>query len=164
MSETQDAWVARVLGVNTATVGPPGGAGVEPRAAGAVIYAKSRLAWLAMRRKIETEVDDFIDSVAEQYEEEGNDQIVRDLLRARVTLVMTTFDDTLADALDEATNETNLDRRRALVARARTIIERYQAFVAGESLFAAMDKNPFATTAIQKTIAATLQTLSTSLR
>lgn len=157
MSEVQNAWVVRVLGV---TPSPP----APQQSTGAVSYAKSRLTWLAMRKRIDTEVDDFIGSVAEQYEDEGNDQVVRELLRARLAPVLATFDDTLADTLDAATNETDPGRRRQLVGDARAIIERYQAFIAGDDLFAAMDSNPFAPTAIQKTMVTTLQALSTALR
>ncbi|MGJ3627112.1 hypothetical protein AB5I41_09625 [Sphingomonas sp. MMS24-JH45] len=44
------------------------------------------------------------------------------------------------------------------------IIARYQDYVANEQMLEAMDDNPFAPTAIRKTLVDTLQTLSAAVR
>jgi hypothetical protein len=138
-------------------------ADVPASAAGAVAYAKSRLAWIAARKKVEAEFEKLVNSVAEQYAPDKDDHIVRQRLRSRLGPLIATFDESLADKLDEATNEADPARRQELVAEARAIISRYEAYIASEPLFDEMDANPFAPTAVKKTMMQTLQALSSAV-
>jgi hypothetical protein len=139
-------------------------ADVAASATGAVSYAKGRLAWIAARKKVDAEFEKLVESVAEQYELEEVDHLARQRLRARLAPLIATFDESLADKLDEATNEADPAKRQELIAQSRAIISRYQAYIAGEPLFAAMDANPFAPIAIKKTMLDTLQALSSAVR
>lgn len=137
---------------------------VPATTAGAVTYAKSRLAWLGTRKKVAGEVDRLVDSVAKQYDDPALADIVRKRVRLRLEAALQEFDDTLADTLDDAGNEADPAKRQVLVKEAQTIIARYQSYIASEPLFATMDANPFASIAVSKTMTATLQALSAAIR
>jgi hypothetical protein len=132
-----------------------------PAAPGAVAYAKSRLAWLAARKKIETDIEKLRGEILAAYPAEAGDLGQR--YTTRVGPVMAALDESLADKLDEATNATDPAQRTKLVLEARDIITRYQQFVAGESLLGDLDDNPFVPLAIRQTMTATLTALAASV-
>jgi hypothetical protein len=134
--------------------------------AGAVAYAKSRLAWIAVRRTLETEVDKLRVKMLNFYKQRGVDigVALNRSFNERVREVMAALDDELLDILDEATNESDPSKRAALVANARDVIKRYQTFITSESLLSELDDNPFEKLNIKATVTKTLETLSSALR
>ncbi len=143
-------------------------AGPAPAAAaagsGTVAYAKSRLAWLAVRKKMETDLETLRKEILAYYK---NEDIVADLdtrYTTRVAPLLATLDETLADTLDSATNATDPDQRHKLVAESHDIITRYQNFLAAEPIFGELDSNPFVPLTITKTMTATLTTLAAAIR
>lgn len=127
---------------------------------GAVTYAKSRLAWLAARKKVESEIEKLRSAILTTYQDDG---IAPDLERAyqdRVAPILAGLDERLADKLDEATNATDPAQRAKLVAEAQAIMKDYETFLASESIIADLDANPFVPLSIQQTITATLSTLA----
>jgi len=144
---------------------PQGAAnGQADPAKGAVAYAKSRLAWIATRQKIESEVGKLGEALKAAYAEDGLADQVTAQFQERVAPLLATFDGGLADTLDAATNATDPQKRAALVADARAQIVRYQTFVAGEPLFKQLQDNPFVKIAVVPTLEATLTALSAALR
>lgn len=135
-------------------------------AAGAVTYAKSRLAWLAVRRKIETDLEKLRAEIVATYQDQAaNIQSELDTsYRTKTAPVLAALDEELADRLDEATNETDPTKRQALIAAARQAIARYQAFVAQDKVIADLDANPFVPLTIGATLGATLNTLAAAVR
>lgn len=137
---------------------------VEGGAGGPVVYAKSRLAWLAARKKMETDLENLRQRLIDHYK----DAVIADDLDARyaerVGPVLRNLDEELADTLDMATNETNPGKRKDLIEAARGVIKRYQDFVASESIFGELDANPFVPLSITKTMTATLTTLAAAVR
>ena len=124
-----------------------------------VAYAKSRLAWLAARKKVESDLDKLRGAIVTAY---ANDGIAADLEKRyteKVAPVLANLDERLADKLDEATNATDPQQRAALVAEAKKIMQDYETYLAGEKIIADLDTNPFVPVAIQQTIAGTLATL-----
>ncbi len=138
----------------------------EPPAgtAGAVNYAKCRLIWLGTRKKIEADIDRLADAVREAYADEGTGDTLGEMFRQRVAPIMAGFDESLADKLDEAVNQTDPEKHQALVAEARQIIGRYGNFLATEPLIAKLDANTLLPVAIAQTMNTALQALSAAIR
>ena len=131
---------------------------------GAVAFAKSRLAWISVRRMLESDIDKLRDKVLEHYKDAD---IADDLNRNynnRVEPMMNTLDETLSDILDDAINATDPQKRAALVAQARDTIKRYQDFVASEPLFGDLDNNPFLPLTIRATVTKALSAISAAVR
>lgn len=126
---------------------------------GAVTYAKSRLAWLAARKKVESEIEKLRAAIVTTYQDEGITPALEQAYRDRVAPVLVGLDARLADKLDEATNATDAAARAKLVAEAQQIMADYQGFLASERIIADLDDNPFTPLAIRQTISATLTTL-----
>jgi hypothetical protein len=137
---------------SAATQPAPGG--------GAVAYAKSRLAWLAARKKVESEIDKLRSEIIATYQADGIAAEIEKRYRERVAPVLGTLDESLADKLEEATNATDAAQRAKLVEEAKQIMQRYETYLAGEKIIADLDSNPFVPLAIQQTISATLTALS----
>jgi hypothetical protein len=128
--------------------------------AGPVAYGKARLAWVAVRKKLETDLDTLRKHLLEVYKDAG---IAGDLDKRYSDLVapvLAHLDEDLADTLDAAINATDPATRAKLVDDAGKTIKRYQDFVASEAIFAELDSNPFVPLAISQTITATLATLA----
>ncbi len=131
---------------------------------GAVQYAKCRLIWLSTRKKVEADIAKLSDAVRDAFADEGIGDALGGLFRSKVAPVMNGFDESLADTLDAAINQTDPAKHAVLVDEARQIIGRYQSFLASEALIAKLDENTLMPMAIAKTMSATLQALSASIR
>ncbi len=144
------------------------GAGTEAAAhagtTGAVAYAKSRLAWIATRKKVEADVEKLRAALMDAYKDEDIVPELDKRFRDVTSPIMLQLDESLADTLDEATNATDPAQRAQKVADARAIIGRYQAFLAGDKVIAQLDENPLVPVAIAATLNATLTSLSGAIR
>jgi hypothetical protein len=138
--------------------GPIGGS-----ATGAVAYAKSRLAWIAARKKMESEVEKLRAEILTYYKDADMEGALADAYSKRVGPMLEALDEELADKLDEATNATDPDARAKLVTEAKAAIARYQSFLSQDKSIAALDQNPFVPLAIQQTMTVTLAALSASV-
>jgi len=128
-----------------------------------VTYAKSRLAWLAARKKVEGDIEKLRAELIATFEDEGDGPELDKLYRARVAPVLEALDESLADKLDEAINAVDPAKHKALVDEAKGIIQRYTAYVASEQLIADLDENPIVPVAIRATLSATLSTLAKTI-
>ncbi|HLY58095.1 MAG TPA: hypothetical protein VKS60_21210 [Stellaceae bacterium] len=138
-----------------------------PGAAGAVAYGKSRLAWLAIRKKMEGDIEKLRGEIVAHYSQQNGGNLVAEIekkYQEKVGPVLVNLDESLADKLDEAVNASEANARSKLVQEARDIIGKYQQFVSGSQILADLDKNPFVPLAIQQTLTATLTTLSAAVR
>ena len=134
------------------TTGAPAGA--------AVTYAKSRLAWLAARKKVEAELEKLRGEIMVNFEADG---IAAELDTAYTNFVapmLAALDESFADKLDEATNATDPAARAKLVEEAKAIMQRYETYLAGEPRIAALGTNPFVPLSIQPTLSSTLAALA----
>jgi hypothetical protein len=136
----------------------------KPPASGPVAYAKSRLAWLAVRKKMETDLETLRKEILAYYKDQDIAPDLDARYAERVAPVLANLDEALADTLDMATNATDATQRTKLVTESRQIIKRYQDFMASEPIFGELDSNPFVPLAITKTMTATLATLAAAVR
>ena len=143
-----------------------GGNGVETATPpGAVAYAKSRLAWLAARKRMQSDVGALRTALAEQYQDDpGFGAQVEQAYNIRVAPLLEALDDELADRLDDAANAADPAKRAKLVDAAKAAIERYKLFLASDATIAALDSNPVAPLSLQKTMDATLAALAKAVR
>ena len=123
-------------------------------------YAKSRLAWLAARRKVEGDIEKLRQQLHVEFAE---DEIGAELDSAYdrfVAPMLSELDESLADKLDEVTNATDPALRMKMIDEAKAIIQRYQNFLAGAPTIDALDANPVAPLTIRQTLSVTLTTLA----
>jgi hypothetical protein len=128
--------------------------------AGPVVYAKSRLAWLAARKKLESDIDTLRQSIASTFKDDPNLPQLETSYRTRVAPVLAELDASLADKLDEAMNATDAKQRADLVGEAKKILDRYQKFITSEPLIKDLDENPFVPLSIRATVGGTIATLA----
>lgn len=125
-----------------------------------VTYAKSRLAWLATRKKIEGDLKRLEAEIMECYGDEPVGSELTGAFQTWVAPVLATLDERLADALDAAGNAAEPAERAKLAADARTVIGEYQSYLASEPRIKELDDNPFVPLSIRDGIGATLNTLA----
>ena len=157
----QSAWVRRVLGVGPAE-SPGDAAAAAPR--NGAFFAKSRMAWIATRQKIESDIAKLHDALSSAYQGHGAAETLEQAFQAQVEAMLNTLDHSLSDKLDEVTKVTDIGQHAKLVQEARQIMQRYEDYVAGEPIIAKLDANPFVPIAIEKTLTATLAALSKAVR
>ena len=159
-SPAKRAWIEQFLGyrfprefvLKTAAAPTPTGSVVN--------YAKSRLAWLATRQKVQSEMEKLRGGLIAAFEGFDIEAELHAEYTELVAPVLATLDESLADKLDEATNASNPAARAKLVEEAKTIIQRYQNYLAGEPVIVTLDTNPVMPLAIRQTLTTTLTTLS----
>ena len=127
---------------------------------GPVAYAKSRLAWLAARKKMESDIDALRVKIVETFKDDAIAPQIETNYRSKVAPVLAKLDATLADKLDEATNATDPAARAKLVAEAKSKMAFYASYLATEPLLKDLDENPFLPLTIRATIGGTIQQLS----
>jgi hypothetical protein len=137
---------------------------VAPATAGAVAYGKARLAWLATRQRITTDLAKLRAELQAEYREEEDGTEILRAYDSHVEPIMAALDERLADKLDEATNAADPATRAALVAEARQLIATYQQFLAAEPLIKDLDDNPFVPLNLEKLVSGTLTALSATVR
>ena len=158
----QDLWVKRVLGIPTATgTGAPAGQDV---AAGSVVFAKSRLAWLGARAKMKADVDRLKGAILAHYAGRNIENALGRTFDSKVAPMLDALDEQLADDLDAARNASDPAVRADLVEDARATIARYEAFLSQDTILAAMDANPLVTLSLRKPLAQALSAIDTTLR
>ncbi len=141
-----------------------GPVGAQVAVGAKVTYARARLAWLAARQKVASEIERLRGEIVASFQRYDFAAELSEAHRRFVTPVLESLDESLADKLDEATNASDPAARAKLVAEAHAIMQRYQAFLANEPVIAALDANPFMPLAIRSTFTATLTTLSQAVR
>ena len=132
-------------------------------AAGAVIYGKSRLAWLAARQKMVSDIEQLRAAIAATYQDDPAAPEVASSYASTVQPIIEGFDTALADQLDAAVSATDPAKRGELVGQAKATIGRYQTFL-DAPLIADLDANPFLPLTIHATLSNTLAALSKTIR
>jgi hypothetical protein len=145
----------------------PAGNGAAAPLAGngaAATYAKSRLVWLAARKKVDGDIGKLHDEFMAVFKDHSKADDLGTAFRSRVGSVMDKLDENLAHKLDEIANNTDPAQHAKLVQEAQGLLQGYEAYLANEPLIATLDSNPFTPLAIQKTMTATLAALGKALR
>lgn len=138
---------------------PPGTRG---KVAPAIVYTQSRLAWVAARTKVRADLEKLEAAILDIYDGDAVLPRVRAAVR-QLDAVLTTFDESLADKLDEALNSADPDEKARLHGEARTIIDRYRQRLDTDPLVRRLDDNPFAPVAVHATLSRTLETLGAKI-
>ena len=159
----QNDWVHRVLGVDPAEHRRTA-ALAAPAAGGGAIYVKSRMAWVATRAKVESDIAKLHGALTLTYQGHGAAETLEKAFQTRVEVMLNALDHSLAEKLDEVNQATDSGQRAQLVQEARQIMQRYESYLATEPLIAKLDANPFVPVAIEKTLTATLAALSKAVR
>ncbi len=174
-TQAHDDYLKSVLGIDVAAVrsrrtsapaagGRPGASTAAPAAGkNLAAFAKARMAWIAVRRKIESDLGKLHGTFNSAFKGHPKGQDLGAAFKARADKVLDALDEALAHKLDEVTRGTDPAQHAKLVQEARQIIRRYEATVAEDPTIAALDANPFAPMAIRKTITATLTVLSKAI-
>jgi hypothetical protein len=150
-------------GASRAAPAPNAAAPPDASAAAATI-AKARAAWTATRSKVEGDLGKLHDQFGTAFKgHEQEDQITK-AFRERVGTVLETIDEGLADMLDSVNKAKDPGERAQLVQKAQTLLQKYQQHVATDPTIAALDANPFVPLAVAKTMSATIDALSRSIR
>jgi len=124
---------------------------------GSPVFAKGRAAWLAVRTKLQSELDAVLKAVAARAAGDGG--LVSEIEKL-VEPIMAQLDDSLAHKLDEIASTANPGVHARLVQEAQAILDRYKAFASGDKTVAHLDKNPVRPVALGKTLEAALAALS----
>ena len=147
---------------------PPATTGAQPAvdpAKGAVAYAKSCLAWRATRAKTRSDIDKLSAELQAVF---GDDNDVAKELeqkyRSRVAPILEELDEDLADKLDDAANASDPEKRQKLVQEARSLIGKYQNFLASNDIILRLDSNPLVPLAIQHTLSTSLDAVAKAIR
>lgn len=158
----QNDWVRRVLGIDP--VESRSAAAAAPAAGGGAMYVKSRMAWVATRAKVESDIARLHGALTSTYQGHGAAEHLEKAFQARVEVMLNALDHSLAEKLDEVSQAADAGQRAQLVQEARQIMQRYESYLASEPLIAKLDANPFVPVAIEKTLTATLAALSKAVR
>jgi hypothetical protein len=130
---------------------------------GTVTYAKSRLAWLAARKKVESDIETLRQRIIETFKDDAIAPQLETSYKTKVAPVLATLDESLADTLDEATNATDPAKRAELVKSAKGIMQKYAQYLTSEPLIKDLDENPFVPLSIRATVGGTISTLSKAI-
>jgi hypothetical protein len=156
-------------GVGIGQVVPPSGQAVppsgQPTAEGGsvVAYAKSRLAWLAARKKVESDIETLRQRIIDTFKDDAIAPQLETSYKTKVAPVLATLDESLADTLDDATNATDPAKRAKLVADAKAIMQKYAQYLTSEPLIKDLDENPFVPLSIRATVGGTISALSKAI-
>jgi hypothetical protein len=130
---------------------------------GTVTYAKSRLAWLAARKKVESDIETLRQRIVETFKDDAIAPQLDTSYKTKVAPVLATLDESLAETLDDATNATDPTKRAELVKAAKDIMQKYAQYLTSEPLIKDLDENPFLPLSIRATVGGTISTLSKAI-
>ena len=122
-------------------------------------FAKARLAWVATRKKIEADLGKLHSEMTKAYDGHGFAADLDKVFQTKVEPVLGSLDESLADKLDEVTNNSDPATHTKLVGEAKKILQDYESYISQEPLIAQLDDNPFVPLQIEKTLMATLKAL-----
>jgi hypothetical protein len=131
---------------------------------GGVAFAKSRLAWLAARKKLEESLEKLHGEIQTTYKDSPALSDIDTRFRTTVAPVLASLDEELADKLDDVANAADPAQRTKLITEAKATITRYETYVSSEKLLADLDDNPFVPLALRDTITKTLAVISATVR
>jgi hypothetical protein len=163
------AWVNKNLVVAFPGMPPP----APPRPTKPITYIgmqKSRLAWDALRKSVQSQLQGLEAAIVRAVIEHNKDNSAADefapgdVQRGTKKLyeILARLDGRLIDTLDKALNAQGMERAN-LQKQAKALIQEYQAFVQGDPMIAAIDKNGFIPTTIRPAVTQALSVLSEHL-
>ncbi|HVY17184.1 MAG TPA: hypothetical protein VHB27_18315 [Rhodopila sp.] len=141
-----------------------GGAASRGEPASQKTIANARVAWIATRQKIETDLDKLHTAFASAFKGHHMENDLTAVFRQRVDSVLDTLDDNLAHTLNDLNNASDPANRAKLVDNAHDLIAGYMRHIDQDDTIKELDQNPFVKLSIRQTIETTLGTLSRAIR
>lgn len=124
--------------------------------------AKARSAWIAVRQRIDVDLNKLLDAVRATYRDHRGLGQIEQRVQKELDGVRAALDDELARKLDEMGKAATAERPK-LVAEAKQIAQRYQQHIATDKVMGALDDNPFVPLSVQKTVTAALSAIVSKL-
>jgi hypothetical protein len=151
-----------------AAAAPAASAAPAQPAAGAVpvniaALGEAKIAWSGTRKKVEDGLQKLHGAMADSYKDHGFGAQLDQAFQAKVEPMLRTFDDSLEQRLDAMARNTDPQEHTRLMAEARQLVQRYEAYLASEPLIARLDNNPFVPLDVAKSLTATLADLSQTI-
>lgn len=125
--------------------------------------AKSGKVWEATLKSVERQVADLHAKLTEAYHGHGFAAELDRAFHAKVLPMLDSMDASLMHKLAEISVLTDPAARNQAVADAQAMIDRCEAYLAGETLIAKLDANPLVPLSIRKTLTASLEAVSRTL-
>lgn len=157
--QSLDAWDAALGGAGQQGTQGDGAAGKAPPAPGGERLEQFGTAWTMTHARVRTSLSSLEQALEQAYAQTPVGPQVAAAFRARIAPVLAALDDRLDAKLAAAAKAASPADRAQLAAEARQILEEHAAYVAGESLIADLDGNPFVKVEIGKTVKGTLDKL-----
>jgi hypothetical protein len=146
----------------TAPAPAPTASGGATKVAPSVVYTQTRLVWVATRGGIQAELKKLEQAILEHYQGASVQPEVTQAVR-KLDRVLDMFDESLIDNLDKALNSADAAEKARWHDEARTVIARYQNYLATDPLVQELDSNPFVPIAVQASLSKTLATLASKI-
>ncbi len=124
---------------------------------------KSGQAWVATRKKLESDIGKLHDAMAKHYQGHGFSADLSKVFETKVEPILSSLDGGLADKLDEALQNKDPAQRSKLLGEARQLIDKYDGFISSDPLLGQLDANPFVPLTLVKTAQVTLAALKKSV-
>ena len=131
--------------------------------AGATVFAKSRLAWIATRQKVGVDIGKLGAELGKAYAGSPVAAEITKAFASKTGQLMGLFDDRLVVAIDAVMQNDAPDKRDELVTKARDIAKDFLGTVNSEPLIDELDDNPFVPLNVRATLTATLSSLAKAL-
>lgn len=136
----------------------------KPRA-GIVEFQKSRLIWLAARKKVAGEIDQLKEAIVEEFEDDEDEAEAMGALD-QLDEVLLNFDASLVDKLDDLLNASDEATRTKLSGEVKHIVAGYIGYIKSNPLVAQLEgDSPFGVKlSVGSTLLNTLKVLGSQLR
>lgn len=129
-----------------------------------VTLMKSRMAWMAARKRVEGDIDRLGAEILATYKASPVVGKIDTAYRARAGQVLEAFGETLAEHLEAAGDASDPTERARQVGEAVKLLTQYRQQLAGDETITELDANPFLPLKIRATLGDTIETLAKLVR
>lgn len=152
MSEVQDAWIERVLGVRLAA----------SRTGYVVRLASAMIEWNQMRVTVGQELRRLQEAILDAHEGEDDFDEIEDNVTV-IDDVLAALDDRLIDKLDDLRGARDDIEKAKIAQEARRVLDGCRAYLASDPLINDIDDNGYVPLAIRPLIASTLERVAAAI-
>jgi hypothetical protein len=130
----------------------------------AVNFAKARLEYDGVRKRVKGELQKLEKSILDDYKDQGANVVAEvGTKMAKLYEVFEVMDDAILDRLDEAYSADTPNKRGEALAKAKGLVQSHLQFVNGDPLLAVMDSNEFTAVHVKADLVNSLNGLLTLL-
>ena len=132
-------------------------------AAGATVFAKSRMAWVGTQQKIEADMSKLAAELSKAFADQPAARQIDAAFAGRARVIKELLGDRMIEALDAVIESPDANARAELVTQARNTAKDLLAEISSNKLIDDLDDNPFAPLALRATLTRTITGLSAAL-